>query len=98
MSAEHTQRLAPFSRGQCIVLGCLAAAPLLERVIPSLQLSSPLRTVIVFAIMALGLNIVVGWTGLLNLGIAAFAAIRFKLVSGGASCSRESWAHSRVGC
>jgi branched-chain amino acid transport system permease protein len=75
MSAEHKQRLAPFSRGQCIVLGCLAAAPLLERVIPSLQLSSPLRTVIVFAIMALGLNIVVGWTGLLNLGIAAFAAI-----------------------
>jgi branched-chain amino acid transport system permease protein len=34
-----------------------------------------MRTVVVFAILALGLNIVVGWTGLLNLGIAAFMAI-----------------------
>ncbi|RLS87266.1 MAG: branched-chain amino acid ABC transporter permease [Planctomycetota bacterium] len=42
---------------------------------PTLRLSAPMRTVVTSAIIALGLNIVVGWTGLLNLGIAAFAAL-----------------------
>ncbi|MCE2882849.1 MAG: branched-chain amino acid ABC transporter permease [Planctomycetaceae bacterium] len=63
-------RFAPFSRGQLVVLALLAALPL---VAPSYAASG--RTIIVFAIMGLGLNIVVGWTGLLNLGIAAFGAL-----------------------
>ncbi|MFM7050615.1 MAG: branched-chain amino acid ABC transporter permease [Planctomycetota bacterium] len=63
-------RFAPFSRGQLVLLALLCAAPLLSE-----SLASSGRTVVVFAILALGLNIVVGWTGLLNLGIAAFAAI-----------------------
>jgi branched-chain amino acid transport system permease protein len=68
-------RVAPFSWGQLAVLGGLALVPLLDYAMPSVQLSAPTRWVVVFAVMALGLNIVVGWTGLLNLGIAAFAAI-----------------------
>lgn len=70
-----SSRFSLYSRGQLVVLGLLAATPLLDLAIPSLQLSGPMRTVIVFAILALGLNVVVGWTGLLNLGIAAFMAI-----------------------
>jgi branched-chain amino acid transport system permease protein len=68
-------RIAPFSRGQLAVLGALALVPLLDIAIPAVQLSAPTRWVVVFSVMALGLNIVVGWTGLLHLGIAAFAAI-----------------------
>jgi branched-chain amino acid transport system permease protein len=63
------------SRGQLAVLASLAAVPLLDFLLPSVQLSSQMRTVVVFAILGLGLNIVVGWTGLLHLGIAAFMAI-----------------------
>ena len=69
------RRFSLFTRGQCIVLALLAATPLLDLAFPSIQLSGPMRTVVVYAILALGLNVVVGWTGLLNLGIAAFMAI-----------------------
>jgi branched-chain amino acid transport system permease protein len=73
-------RFAPFARGQVIALGALALVPLLDLALPavgmdSLQLAGASRSVVVFAILAIGLNIVVGWTGLLNLGIAAFQAI-----------------------
>ncbi|MFM1868629.1 MAG: hypothetical protein RL591_2037 [Planctomycetota bacterium] len=69
------RRFSFFTRGQCIVLALLALTPLLDLAFPSIQLSGPMRTVVVYAILALGLNVVVGWTGLLNLGIAAFMAI-----------------------
>jgi branched-chain amino acid transport system permease protein len=69
------RRFSLFTRGQCVVLALLAATPILDLAFPSIQLSGPMRTVVVYAILALGLNIVVGWTGLLNLGIAAFMAI-----------------------
>jgi len=75
MAPTADRRFSFFSGGQLAVLAVLAATPLLDLAIPSLQLSGPMRTVVVFAILALGLNIVVGWTGLLNLGIAAFMAI-----------------------
>lgn len=39
------------------------------------SLGDQLPTVFIFAILALGLNVVVGYTGLLHLGIAAFFAI-----------------------
>ncbi len=64
------RRFTPFSRGQLILLGLMAVAPLFGE-----SLAASGRTVVVYAILALGLNIVVGWTGLLHLGIAAFAAI-----------------------
>ncbi|MFM7133574.1 MAG: branched-chain amino acid ABC transporter permease [Planctomycetota bacterium] len=73
-------RFAPLSKGQIVTLAALAALPLADLALPlvgiePLQLASASRTVVIFAVMALGLNIVVGWTGLLNLGIAAFAAV-----------------------
>ena len=67
---EPLRRFTPFSRGQLVLLGLMAAAPLFGE-----SLAASGRTVVVYAILALGLNIVVGWTGLLHLGIAAFAAI-----------------------
>jgi branched-chain amino acid transport system permease protein len=73
--APRAGRFSLLTRGQVAVLALLAFTPLLDVLFPSLQLSGPMRTVVVYAILALGLNIVVGWTGLLNLGIAAFMAI-----------------------
>ena len=69
------QRFSLFTRGQLAILGLLAMTPLVDLFVPGVQLAAPMRNVIVFAILALGLNIVVGWTGLLHLGIAAFMAI-----------------------
>jgi branched-chain amino acid transport system permease protein len=73
--ADAAARVPLFSRGQCLVLGTLALVPLVDLLLPSVQLSAQMRTVVVFAILGIGLNIVVGWTGLLNLGIAAFMAV-----------------------
>ena len=73
--AAATSRFSLFSKGQLVVLGLLASTPLIDVAMPTLRLSAPMRTVVTSAIIALGLNIVVGWTGLLNLGIAAFAAL-----------------------
>lgn len=50
--------------------------PLLERTFfPELGITSALRTILIFAILGIGLNLVTGYTGLLNLGAAAFMAI-----------------------
>ena len=73
--AAGAARVPLLSRGQCLVLGALALVPLVDFLLPSVQLSAQMRTVVVFAILGIGLNIVVGWTGLLNLGIAAFMAV-----------------------
>ena len=68
-------RAAPLlSRGQCILFGGLLALPFFEMFF-DLGLSAPTRFVFVFAIVGIGLNVVVGFTGLLHLGIAAFMAI-----------------------
>ncbi len=59
-----------------IILGIAALVPLFDLVLPrELALTEPVRSVFVFAILALGLNVVTGYAGLLNLGIAAFMAI-----------------------
>ena len=53
-----------------------AILPLLERFLPgAFQVADLMRPIFVFAILGLGLNIVTGYTGLLNLGVAAFMAI-----------------------
>ena len=57
-------------------LAALAAWPLVEPSLPGwMHLGEPLTEVFVYAILALGLNVLTGFTGLLNLGVAAFAAI-----------------------
>lgn len=55
-----------------LILGCLALFPL---GMYASELGSQLTTLLIFAILALGLNVVVGNTGLLHLGIAAFFGI-----------------------
>jgi branched-chain amino acid transport system permease protein len=51
----------------------LAGAALLPLVSP--RLAELVRPIFVFAILALGLNILTGFTGILNLGVAAFMAV-----------------------
>ncbi len=50
--------------------------PLLDRFLPiGLELTNLMRPIFIFAILGLGLNVVTGYTGLLNLGVAGFMAI-----------------------
>ncbi len=55
-----------------LILACLL--PVVDQRL-HLDMVDPMRGVMVFAILALGLNIVTGFTGLLHLGMAAFMAI-----------------------
>ena len=58
------------------LLGVAMLLPALELLLPKgFSISPLLIPVLVYAILALGLNVVTGFTGLLNLGIAAFMAI-----------------------
>ncbi len=59
-----------------ILLGLAALVPVLDLLLPAaFALSEAVRTVFLYAILALGLNVVTGYAGLLNLGIAAFMAV-----------------------
>lgn len=59
-----------------IFLAVALFIPLLDLVLPrSFRLSDLLAPIFIFAILALGLNVVTGYTGLLHLGVAAFMAI-----------------------
>ena len=57
-----------------IMLGGAVLLGLLDRPL-GLNLLDPMRGVLVFALLGLGLNVVTGFTGLLHLGMAAFMAI-----------------------
>ncbi|HTF56696.1 MAG TPA: branched-chain amino acid ABC transporter permease [Planctomycetota bacterium] len=61
-------------RWDYVILGTLLLYPVLPWEWAAL-LGSDLRTIFIFAILALGLNVVVGYSGLLQLGIAAFFGI-----------------------
>ncbi len=57
-------------------LAAAAALPLFDLVLPAgWQLSDKLRPIFIFALLGLGLNLLTGFTGLLNLGVAAFMAL-----------------------
>lgn len=63
----------PFSVIGAVILLIL---PFLDLLLPQqLQFAALMRPIFIFAILALGLNVVAGYTGLLNLGSAAFMAI-----------------------
>jgi branched-chain amino acid transport system permease protein len=65
-----------------VILGILAVLPLLV----GIQLSQVLGTVAIFLLMGLGLNVVVGLAGLLDLGYVAFFAVgayTMAILSGG---------------
>jgi branched-chain amino acid transport system permease protein len=61
-------------RGELVALVALATAPL---VVPALggALGGQVTTLFIYCILALGLNVMVGYTGLVHLGIAAFFGI-----------------------
>ena len=67
-------------RWDVAVLAALAAAP---PVVPALggALGGQVTTLFIFCILALGLNVMVGYTGLLHLGIAAFFGIGAYLLA-----------------
>jgi len=58
-------------RVELIGFGALALLPL----IVDPKMGGEIRIILIFCILALGLNVVVGYSGLLQLGIAAFFAI-----------------------
>jgi branched-chain amino acid transport system permease protein len=68
-------------RAEWVLLTLAAAIPLLDLALGRLGLAEwrigneVCQRVFIFAIMGLGLNVVVGYTGLLHLGVAAFMAI-----------------------
>ena len=65
------RRLAP---RWWILIGLLFV-PLTDAVLPrELRFASLVQPILIFALLGLGLNVVTGYTGLLNLGIAAFMA------------------------
>jgi branched-chain amino acid transport system permease protein len=58
------------------LLALACALPIVEPALPaSLHVSEAMITIFVYAILGLGLNVLTGFTGLLNLGVAAFAAL-----------------------
>ncbi|MBI4313253.1 MAG: branched-chain amino acid ABC transporter permease, partial [Candidatus Omnitrophica bacterium] len=62
----------PFKRRRWFIFGFLFLIPLLDSNAYHLDV---LTTAWLYGILALGLNLIVGWAGLLNLGYAAFFAI-----------------------
>jgi branched-chain amino acid transport system permease protein len=59
-----------------ILFGTALLVPLFDLVLPrDYQFTGLMRPIFIFAILGLGLNVVTGYTGLLNLGVAAFMAI-----------------------
>ncbi len=63
-------------RKPLVALILVLLLPVIDSYLPQdLVTSDLLRPIFIFAILGLGLNIVVGYTGLLNLGVAGFMAI-----------------------
>ena len=59
-----------------ILFGAALLIPLFDLALPrDYQFTGLMRPIFIFAILGLGLNVVTGYTGLLNLGVAAFMAI-----------------------
>ncbi len=76
---DFTPLQIPFVRGTRLLLVFLGVAlilPVVDAVLPeAFRTADLMRPIFIYAIMGLGLNVVTGFTGLLNLGCAAFMAI-----------------------
>ena len=79
MTALVNRWRAKFEELQGITLALFLVAlclPLFDAALPrEFKIADLMRPIFIFAILGLGLNIVTGYTGLLNLGVAAFMAI-----------------------
>jgi len=59
-----------------LIFSIFAILPAIDLLLPrEFQFTQAVRPIFIFAILGLGLNVVTGFTGLLNLGVAAFMAI-----------------------
>lgn len=71
----RVRRFAVLRSGYLLLVVALVL-PFFDRYIPAeYKIAGLMRPIFIFAILGLGLNIVTGYTGLLNLGLAAFMAI-----------------------
>ena len=74
-----TERLLHLLRQERLLITILAVAlliPVLDLVLPArLHLGAQMPPIFIFAFMGFGINVVTGYCGLLNLGVAAFMAI-----------------------
>lgn len=74
--AAETQAARHRLHAPALILGSAALLPLVDLLLPAgFRISDSLRPIFIYAILGLGLNVVTGYTGLLNLGVAAFMAI-----------------------
>lgn len=65
-----------YSQSHWVLIALLLPLPLLDLLLPKeYQIADLMRPIFIFCILGLGLNVVTGFTGLLNLGVAAFMAI-----------------------
>lgn len=72
---QHRSKLMIFGVAPVLLLIALVL-PALDLLLPAqLRFASLVPTIMVYAIIGLGLNIIAGFTGILNLGSAAFMAI-----------------------
>jgi len=73
--------MSRFFKAERVLLALALAIPLFDLLLEAVGLqewrvgNETCQRVLIFAIMGLGLNVVVGYTGLLHLGVAAFMAI-----------------------
>lgn len=58
-----------------LILGLLCIPPLLDLFLGTSTISSSLRPILIFCVLALGLHIITGLTGMLHLGLAGMMAI-----------------------
>ena len=73
-TAEASRRSASALRWGLLVIA-LIAYPFVDRSISPIHTVHAVSDAMIYVLLALGLNIVVGWAGLLDLGYAAFFAI-----------------------
>lgn len=76
MAGRKRFRRLLFGQMHWWLLAAACLLPALDTVLPrEFRFAELMRPIFIFAVLGLGLNIVTGFTGLLNLGVAAFMAI-----------------------
>src|SRR5580765_3203878 len=78
MMSDNWQKWVPRDRALAAMLSIYALLPLVHEPLSQLThraIGSDLAVIFIYSILALGLNVVVGYAGLLHLGIAAFFGI-----------------------
>ena len=69
------RRAAGSTRLDLVLLIVAVLLPVIDRMVGGIGVIDPMKSIFIYAILGLGLNIVTGFTGLLHLGVAAFMAL-----------------------